>query len=364
LQFTIDSVNDAPVLTGTAAVLANGTEDSAYVITQSDLLLGWSDPDGDPLSVENLSTSNGTLVDNGDGTWTLTPEPNFNGPVSLTYDVSDEQESTAADLQFTIDSVPDAGIGSSDQANIIISGTSGYQNNSRIEFYSIERVVTGKGKNRTVELVPNYTSVEDFKVPGVDGITFIGGESANNISAAGVDGDPIRTAFDGQTIINGGLGSDTIIGGTLRNWLQGGGIVDPLSNESTDVVDTLIGTNSAIDVFDVRSADFQSDAYAASSSGSALIQNYDQSNDYIALAQSSGDYVFKVIETTSGKGKKKRVTQITGYEIYNSNETELIATVNHVSGTALTEDPTAHLNILYGTDSPTDTLISESQLFF
>ncbi|MFG1441495.1 cadherin-like domain-containing protein, partial [Xanthobacter sp. V0B-10] len=33
--------------------------------------------------------SAGTLVDNGDGTWILTPAANFNGAVTLTYAVTD-----------------------------------------------------------------------------------------------------------------------------------------------------------------------------------------------------------------------------------------------------------------------------------
>ena len=47
---TVSSVNDAP--TGPAsAVLAGGTEDQAYVVSATDLLQGFSDVDGDTLSV-------------------------------------------------------------------------------------------------------------------------------------------------------------------------------------------------------------------------------------------------------------------------------------------------------------------------
>jgi hypothetical protein len=57
--------------------------------TASDLLQGFSDVDGDSLSVINLSSSSGFLQDNQDGTYTLTPNANFNGNISLTYQVSD-----------------------------------------------------------------------------------------------------------------------------------------------------------------------------------------------------------------------------------------------------------------------------------
>ena len=60
---TVDPVNDAP--TGqAAAVLAGGTEDQAHVVSATDLLQGFSDVDGDSLSVSNLVSSSGTVTDN------------------------------------------------------------------------------------------------------------------------------------------------------------------------------------------------------------------------------------------------------------------------------------------------------------
>jgi hypothetical protein len=83
------AVNDAPTGTSTAT-LANGTEDTAYVVKASDLLTGFSDVDGDTLSVSNLKASDGaTVKDNGDGTFTITPAANDNGDVTLTFDVVD-----------------------------------------------------------------------------------------------------------------------------------------------------------------------------------------------------------------------------------------------------------------------------------
>ena len=78
------ATNDAPI--GLPAVaLVDGVEDTPYIVTAADLLNGFSDPDGNPLSVSGLSASNGTVVNNGNGTYTITPTANFNGPVTLTY---------------------------------------------------------------------------------------------------------------------------------------------------------------------------------------------------------------------------------------------------------------------------------------
>ncbi|MBK9186383.1 MAG: cadherin-like domain-containing protein, partial [Moraxellaceae bacterium] len=88
-SFVVDAVNDAPELLSTPAILNNGTEDTAYTIQASDLLQGFSDVDGDTLSVINLSSSSGFLQDNQDGTYTLTPNTNFNGLIQLDYQVDD-----------------------------------------------------------------------------------------------------------------------------------------------------------------------------------------------------------------------------------------------------------------------------------
>ncbi|MFC5313771.1 Ig-like domain-containing protein [Azospirillum rugosum] len=102
-------VNDAPALTGTKATLAAGTEDAPYTIRKADLLAGYTDVDGDPLTVADLAADHGTLTDNGDGTWTFTPDADYNGPVSLTYSVTDGQGGrTAAAQAFALSAVNDA----------------------------------------------------------------------------------------------------------------------------------------------------------------------------------------------------------------------------------------------------------------
>ena len=111
ITVTIHGTNDAPVLTGTAATLAHGTEDTGYTITATDLLAGFTDVDGDTLSVSGLSANHGTLVDNLDGTWTFTPTANYNGPVDLSYNVVDGHGgSTAATQSFVLDAIADAAV--------------------------------------------------------------------------------------------------------------------------------------------------------------------------------------------------------------------------------------------------------------
>ena len=82
-------VNDAPV--ATPVTLAAGNEDTAYTITAATLLAGVTDVDGPSLSITSVSVASGggSLVNNGNGTWSYTPAANYSGPVSFNYTASD-----------------------------------------------------------------------------------------------------------------------------------------------------------------------------------------------------------------------------------------------------------------------------------
>jgi hypothetical protein len=81
------------------ANLGHTLEDTSFLITQSRLLFGSRDPDGDRLHVASVSVDEacGTVRDNGDGTWTFTPSENFNGDdVRIGFMVSDGRGGEAA----------------------------------------------------------------------------------------------------------------------------------------------------------------------------------------------------------------------------------------------------------------------------
>ena len=104
----VGTVNQDPTLSGQKATLADGTRDTAYTINASDLLQGYSDSDGDTLSVDSLSATNGSLTDNNNGTWTFTPNADYNGTIDLTYNVVDGNGgSVAATQSFNLVNTPE-----------------------------------------------------------------------------------------------------------------------------------------------------------------------------------------------------------------------------------------------------------------
>ena len=107
VTITVFGTNDAPV--GVAnAVLAGGSEDVVYHVTLAQLLAGFSDLDGDTLSVAGLTADHGTVTAEPGG-FAITPAPNYHGPVVLSYQVDDGNGgSTSATQTFAVASVNDA----------------------------------------------------------------------------------------------------------------------------------------------------------------------------------------------------------------------------------------------------------------
>ncbi|MDH4869694.1 cadherin-like domain-containing protein, partial [Pseudomonas sp. BN515] len=106
----IAGVNDAPVVSSPVTLTAIAEDSGARLITQAELLAHASDIDGDGLTASNLqiSSGNGSLVNNGNGTWTYTPALNDDTQVSFTYSVSDGSLSVAGSATLDITPVNDA----------------------------------------------------------------------------------------------------------------------------------------------------------------------------------------------------------------------------------------------------------------
>jgi large repetitive protein len=81
-------VNDTPLNSGAVALSAID-EDTSVTFTAAQLLANASDIDSANLTIENLQNYNGTLVDNGNGTWTYTPDANDDSYAEFTYQISD-----------------------------------------------------------------------------------------------------------------------------------------------------------------------------------------------------------------------------------------------------------------------------------
>ncbi|WP_409327378.1 tandem-95 repeat protein, partial [Vibrio parahaemolyticus] len=113
LQTSADST-DKPLATTPVTLDAIEEDGGSIIITTQELLSNVDDEDKDTLSVENLiiDKGNGTLVDNGDGTWTFTPQIDDDTEVSFTFDIIDDEDlvvSASANLDILpINDAPNA----------------------------------------------------------------------------------------------------------------------------------------------------------------------------------------------------------------------------------------------------------------
>ncbi|WP_374944747.1 tandem-95 repeat protein, partial [Sphingomonas sp.] len=193
----VAAVNDAP--TGTAtATLAAGTEDTAYIVSKADLLQGFSDVDGGPLSVINLVASNGSVVDNG-STYTITPAADFNGTMTLTYQVSDGQAATAASQSYAVAAVNDAPVAVADTFNAtedqpttftaaqLVANDSDVDTGDTLSVTAVSSGIGGtvslSGGVVTFTPTPNFNGAATFSYTLSDGTTTTQGSATVNVAA-------------------------------------------------------------------------------------------------------------------------------------------------------------------------------------
>ncbi len=101
VNVTVTPENDPPVA---ADDVATTDEETAVII---DLLGNDSDIDGDGLTIDSIDDpANGSVVDNGNGTITYTPDAGFSGQEMFTYTVTDGTETDTATVMVNVISFP------------------------------------------------------------------------------------------------------------------------------------------------------------------------------------------------------------------------------------------------------------------
>ena len=266
INVTITGVNDTPTGTPTAT-LAAGTEDTPYTITAANLLQGFSDVDSsDTLSVSNLTATNGALVNNNNGTYTFTPNANYNGVVNLSYGVSDGTVTLAEQTRsFSLTAVNDAPVAVNDNITasqntaINISTTTLIANDSDVDNPNSTLRITGVSAasggtavwnnngtptiftDDSITFTPNngFSGNASFNYTLSDGslsspatVQVAVGKNINggngNDNLTGTAGNDSITGLNGQDIIFGLVGNDRLDGGNGDDKLYGGAGNDAL----------------------------------------------------------------------------------------------------------------------------------------
>ncbi|MEJ5988661.1 cadherin-like domain-containing protein [Ramlibacter sp. PS3R-8] len=109
VAITVTPVGDDLPTTSNVALGSVAEDSGALLVTAAQLLANAADPDGTPLTVSavSITSGSGTLVDNGNGTWTFTPAANFNGTVSFGYSVTSGSDTIAGTASLDVTPVAD-----------------------------------------------------------------------------------------------------------------------------------------------------------------------------------------------------------------------------------------------------------------
>lgn len=134
---------------------AQGPEDT--VITGK---VSASDPDGDALKYVMVEgPANGTVVMNGDGSFSYTPKANFNGDDQFTYKVSDgSSDSNVATVKLTVTPVNDApvALADDDTANSAVISGNVLDNDDDVDFNDTFMVTEVNGASPGDEVLGKY----------------------------------------------------------------------------------------------------------------------------------------------------------------------------------------------------------------
>jgi serralysin len=250
-----DAVNDAPMLTGAKASFSHGKQGVGYVVSDTQLLQGYTDVEKDHLSVTGLTAAGGTVTDNHDGTYVITPTAT--GPVNLSYGVSDGNLTTQTTQILTLNHAPaktdsSATIGAAYQnvttALALLAGYTDPEGDTlKVTHLTVSNGTVVDYHNGLFGFTPQagYTGLVDFSYDIEDGygetISVTAQTTVLPASVLGPDSDTtFATSDHGLNIfvlsgtnkitatkfsdfVFGGTGNDTINGGAGADTMAGGG---------------------------------------------------------------------------------------------------------------------------------------------
>ncbi|MET4279031.1 Ca2+-binding RTX toxin-like protein [Bradyrhizobium sp. F1.1.1] len=231
-NLTLTAVNDAPV--AKPVTLVAGTEDTSYAISATTLLAGGTDVDSASLSITavSIASGGGSLVNNGNGTWTYTPAANYNGPVSFNYTASDGALSASSTANLTLTAVNDAPVAKpvtlaagAEDTSYSISATTLLKGVTDVDSASLSitavSIASGGGSllnngNGTWTYTPaaNYNGPVSFNYTASDGALTASSTAGLSLSASQVSqpaSGGILFGTIGNDVLTGGGGSDMFV---------------------------------------------------------------------------------------------------------------------------------------------------------
>ena len=198
VTITITGVNDAPVATG--EVYGTNEDTPLVVNAASGVLANDSDVENDALSAILVTdVSNGSLTLNPDGSFSYTPDLNFNGVDSFSYTANDGTvDGNTVTVTLNVAAQNDAPVatadvyGTNEDTPLVVNAASGVlANDSDIENDSLSAILASDVSNGSLTLNADgsFSYTPDANFNGVDGFTY-------KVNDGTVDGNTITVTLN------------------------------------------------------------------------------------------------------------------------------------------------------------------------
>jgi len=197
------SLNENTPPTTSVVALGSSPENTPVTITKASLLANATDANGDTLTVTGVSANHGTIVDNGDGTYTFTPTTNYTGPVSITYTLDDSHGGTVGGTASLAESPP---------STLLITSVAAMVDGDFVPYIG--------GSYNTLSL--NVAAGTQSVALGANALT--AGFNTVDISATTGPVAVDLSAFTGNMAVTVGSGADTFIAGSGTDTITIGGV--------------------------------------------------------------------------------------------------------------------------------------------
>ena len=222
--FTVTAVNDAPVAVDDAY---NVDENTTLTVDAPGVLGNDSDPDGDALTAVLVDdVSNGTLTLNADGSFTYTPDADFNGTDNFTYKANDGSlDSNVATVTISVNGPPVAvndAYNFDENTTLSVDAPGVLGNDTDPDGDALTAVLVDDVSNGTLTLNPNgsFTYTPDADFNGTDIFTYKANDGSldSNVAAVfltksgiTVSASKTETTSSGDDTVNATTVADTVV---------------------------------------------------------------------------------------------------------------------------------------------------------
>jgi VCBS repeat-containing protein len=332
--------------------LPAGVEDTSFTVSLAQLLTGWTDANLKPMSISSLTADHGTVINNNDNTWTITPTANYNGTVTLSYVITDTDlvaHSPTVHLGFSLAAVNDAPTLATPVAADIVDTAANDSFDS----------ATGTLQGADVD-----TGTTPVSTPGT-------------VLTYGISGGTVASGFSTQSGSYGSLSVNTTTGdysytpdsSTIQSLNSGENYSDTFTVTVSDGIAAVVtktymvnitGANDAPVAVNDTGSSLSEDSAAVTVSGSTLLAN-DTDRDAVDTKVISAVSSSTSGVTVSLNGSNVSYDPGTAFQYLNAGEsTTDTFTYTMVDSGGLTSNATVTMTITGANDTPTLAPTSDS----